>query len=185
MKTEEYVKYFDEIIQGKVNISPYDNPDYVHFTKLNQHRYARWMKTGALTENCKHILNNLTAHQEWILITEPWCGDAAHSVPFIGLMAEQSASITLRLQLRDAEDSCIHQYLTNGAKSIPKLIVRDQNGNDLFTWGPRPAACQEIYASMKEAGADMDTLKTSLQEWYNADKGYSLQQEIGALLLQC
>ena len=70
-------------------------------------------------------------------VTEPmrWgrlflCGDAAHIVPIIYLMSRLNNNITLRIQLRDS-GSEIEKYLTNGTKSIPMLIVRDENNKDL------------------------------------------------------
>ena len=86
--------------------------------------------------------------------------------------------VTYELQLRDAEPFLINSYLTNGGKSIPKLIARNEDGTDLFTWGPRPAAAQALMDRLKKEGADFETIKTGLQNWYNADKGRSLQGEL-------
>src|SRR5690606_37230624 len=104
----------------------------------------------------------------WFVITEPWCGDAAHSVPFIQLAAQLNPLITVEYELRDSEPFRINDYLTGGSKSIPKLIIRDDQGNDLATWGPRPVECQKLFDQLKIDQADFETQKTSLQHWYNA-----------------
>jgi hypothetical protein len=69
-------------------------------------------------------------------------------------------------------------YLTNGTKSIPKLIVRDEAGNDLLTYGPRPKATQQLVNRLKAANVDYETLNTEVQNWYNKDKGVELQKEL-------
>jgi hypothetical protein len=117
------------------------------------------------------------------MITEPWCGDAAHSIPFLAAIAEQSPKITYEIQLRDSDPFLINNYLTHGGKSIPKLIVRDLLGTDLFTWGPRPAASQELFNLLKSNGAQYDEITVKLQAWYNADKGQSIQKELLTLIV--
>lgn len=182
MTATEYLAYFDDILNGNVVEEPYNNPDYLHYTNLNHSRQQRWFKHGVLSDELINLLSTINEKQHWILITEPWCGDAAHSVPFLFKMAEANEYIELEVQLRDAEDSLIDNYLTNGSKSIPKLIARDAKGNDLFTWGPRPVECQEVFSALQAENVDFEALKTGLQKWYNEDKGGSLQQEISSLL---
>jgi hypothetical protein len=74
-------------------------------------------------------------------------------------------------------------YLTNGGRSIPKLIVRDAKGNDLFTWGPRPKEAQNIHLrQMNDENMSKEEKKIELQNWYNKDKGESTQEELLELL---
>lgn len=142
----------------------------------------RWLKTGQLSDELKAVINNINAPQHWLIITEPWCGDAAHSVPFLEMISKLNPLISTSYELRDSEPFSINHYLTNGGKSIPKLVIRDTEGSDLATWGPRPAACQEIYSRLTEEKADFEKVKTELQIWYNADKGKGVQQELTELI---
>lgn len=182
MTVEAYNQYFEQLLQTEHPSAPYDNPDYMNYTKLNHSRSKRWLKHGELLEETKDLVQAIKTQQTWVLITEPWCGDAAHNVPFIELMAALNpAYISLHIQLRDS-DSEIDQYLTNGGKSIPKLIIRDEHGRDLAVWGPRPDDCQKVFNQLKVEGADFERQKIELQNWYNANKGVSLQHEINRLL---
>ena len=115
------------------------------------------------------------------MITEPWCGDASHIVPFIQMMAELNPLIHVDYELRDAEPNRINEYLTNGSKAIPKLIIRNGEGKDLATWGPRPAECQVLYKELHESKAPFEEVKIALQNWYNEHNGVEIQQEITAL----
>lgn len=97
------------------------------------------------------------------------------------MLAALNPQINLTLQNRDAPGSEIENYLTNGGRSVPKLIVR-QNGKDLFTWGPRSKEAQETHLnSVKDANMTFEDKKAALQNWYNKDKGQSMQIELYSL----
>lgn len=183
MKTiQEYLDQFDEILNGNSANSVYDKKEYLDYVQMNQRRMKRWYKTGKLnTELCDHI-EQQTEPQQWIIITEPWCGDAAHSVPFLHRLAMVNPTIELWIQNRDSEESEIDRYLTNGGKSIPKLIVRNAANEDLFTWGPRPKACQEIVNRQKTSNKPFEEKLMELQTWYNNDNGRSIQEELLEIL---
>lgn len=181
MTWTDYLQHFEKILSGTWTEDPYNDPHFMEYTRLNHSRMNRWLKTGKLNTDVMEQLQRIDRAQRWILITEPWCGDAAHSVPFMQLMAQQNQHIQFEIQLRDS-GSEIDKYLTNGAKSVPVLIIRDEDGKDLAVWGPRPKAAQQLFQDMKEAGLPVDDQKVRLQQWYNDDKGNSMQQEFVSIL---
>lgn len=178
MDFQSYLDVFQEIITEKKPRVPYDQPMYMDYTKLNWSRSNRWLKKGVLFQDLVDFIKTLKEPMQWIVITEPWCGDAAHTVPFIHLLSQVNPLISVQYELRDSDPFRINQYLTKGSKSIPVLIVRNSKGEDLFVWGPRPETCQEIYQNLNDQNADFETIKLALQQWYNADKGISFQQEL-------
>jgi hypothetical protein len=182
MNFQEYLHYFEHVLSNETPVAPYDNPDYFNYTKLNWARMNRWLKTAEVSEDVKAVMQTVKEPQQWTVITEPWCGDAAHIVPFIHLIALLNPLVTVHYELRDAEPFRINSYLTNGGKSIPKLIVKNAEGIDLAVWGPRPAKCQLVYASFMAQKAEFETVKTELQNWYNHDKGVEIQKELAELL---
>jgi hypothetical protein len=98
------------------------------------------------------------------------------------MAARKNPLITIDYELRDSEPFRITGYLTNGGKAIPKLIIRDAEGNDLAVWGPRPERCQALFYGLKAANADAETQKIALQNWYNENDGKDIQAELTALL---
>jgi len=181
MNIEEYKNLFDEILTGKLTTAPYNNKSYLNYVKLNHSRMKRWRKKGILNPELEKAIKEIKSPQKWVLITEPWCGDAANSIPYIEKIAKLTPHITLEVQLRDS-DSEIDNYLTNGGKSIPKLITRDCHENDIFSWGPRPAEAQALVIKQKESDASLDEKHTEILHWYKDDKGASIQRELLALL---
>jgi glutaredoxin-related protein len=155
--------------------------NYQHYIPLNKSRFARNLKQGVITKELTEVIRSINEKQDWIIITEPWCGDAAQIVPYLFKMAELNPLIKVVVQLRDS-NSEIDSYLSHGKMSIPKLIVRNQEGIDLFVWGPRPQELETIYLELKNKNENIDDVKTILQKWYNEDKGQSLQLELLELL---
>tara|TARA_R110002111_G_scaffold67941_1_gene110533 strand:+ start:196 stop:795 length:600 start_codon:yes stop_codon:yes gene_type:complete len=173
-----YIERFDDLLNSEVPPAPYDNPAYLDYLKLNRSRQKRWLKTGQIHERLKQVVSKIKSPQVWSIITEPWCGDAAHSVPFLKLIADLNPLISLKIVWRDTPPLMIEDYLTNGGKSVPKLVIRDDKERDLAVWGPRPEECQAIYLDLKEKDAEFEEIKVTLQNWYNKDKGHSLQNEM-------
>jgi hypothetical protein len=177
MTFDEYFQQFDEILTGKITRSPYDSPEFMEYVKLNFSRLKRWLKTGDLLPELEFKIKQISEKQTWVLITEHWCGDAAHILPFLELLSKTNNNIELKIQLRD-ENSEIDSYLTNETKSIPILIIRNNKGEDLFVWGPRPKAAQDYFIELKISDLTKVEQKMELQNWYNNDKGKSLQFEL-------
>ena len=181
MTYDKYNSLFDQILGSDQPLAPYDQTDYFKYVGLNKKRQERWDKNGLISDALKTTMSEINSPQKWVLITEPWCGDAAHSVPFISKIAETNPNIELEIQLRDS-GSEIDNYLTNGGKSIPILVVRNENSEDLFVWGPRPNDAQNVHLANLDTDKSMEEKKVELQKWYNQDKGQELQKEILALL---
>lgn len=181
MNLEEYRHLFKDILSGDNNTAPYDKESYLNYVKLNNSRMRRWTKQGLIEPKLAAAIQAIDQPQKWVLITEPWCGDAANSIPYIEKMAALNPKITVEVQLRDSESE-IDNYLTNGGKSIPKLIARDADGNDLFTWGPRPTEAQALVQKQKESDASTDEKYGEILHWYKEDKGASIQSELLELL---
>ena len=175
---EQYIAYFIQLLTSENPPAPYDNEAYMNYVTLNNSRQERWLKKGKLNEELVAKIKAIDTPQTWYVITEPWCGDASHSVPFFYLLAKENPLIEFKIVLRDTAPFMIENYLTNGGKSIPKVVIKNEKDEDLFVWGPRPKAAQELYLSMKNANLPFEEQKIKLQQWYNKDKGVSLQNEM-------
>ena len=179
---EAYIQRFEDILSGTFTNEIYAKEAYRDYVKMNFSRMNRWLKNIEIDADLKNKLSSIGETQNWYLITEPWCGDAAHSVPLIYLMSQLNDNINLHLVLRDDNHDFIDQYLTNGGRSIPKLVARSAEGEDVFVWGPRPKDLAVIHAKLKSENADFDNINKTLQTWYNHNKGVGIQQEFNGIL---
>lgn len=184
MTYHEYRVLIDDLITQDKSTGDEQSDFLFEFTKLNQQRMKRLDKTQELVPNIIAEIQGITKKQYWFLLTESWCGDAAQGVPILNKMAQLNSYIDLRIVLRDANDELMQNYLTNGGRSIPKLVVfSDDLENELFTWGPRPATAQvEVKRLLEENGGFNEKVKEAIQIWYNKDKGISMQNEMIQLL---
>lgn len=156
---------------------------YLHYTDLNTGRMDKWDKRYEVSEAFKAKLDEMDHREKWVVLTEGWCGDAAHSVPVMAKIAAYSAQIELELVLRDENLDLMDQHLTNGGRSIPKLIrYNAETGEELGEWGPRPAAAQAIFTEGKAAGLEKHDINVQLQKWYARDRGATIEQELHEML---
>ncbi|MBF6641731.1 thioredoxin family protein [Flavobacterium sp. J49] len=155
-----------------------------HYSELNETRMNRLEKTIKITDEFTEILKQLKREYIWLVVSEGWCGDAAQLVPIFHKMAELSPKIDFRIVFRDENDDLMNLFLTNGARSIPKLIILDKNTLEVLgDFGPRPQGAKQLILDYKaEHGIVDETAKTNLQLWYLHDKGLSTQQEIMDLI---
>jgi hypothetical protein len=119
----------------------------------------------------------------WILLTEGWCGDAAFCVPVIAALANAfPKKIRLRLFLRDSNLDLIDAHLTNGGRSIPKLVVLNEELKEIAGWGPRPAGLQTLMNDWKNKGFQLKEIIPRVHEWYYTDDTKSTQEELAAMI---
>ena len=154
------------------------------YTQLNVQRMHRLDKVVWLNEALQEQIAALTTSWLWVVLTEAWCGDAAQSIPVMAKIADASPLITLKLLLRDEHPDVMNAYLTNGSRSIPKLICVTEDLQELGTWGPRPVQAQKLMTDFKAQYPEQDyqALAKEMQLWYARDKTQSIQQEFTALL---
>ncbi len=155
--------------------------EYQPYLELNEVRFKRITKTFTPSAAFISSVQAIKNPNHWIIITEPWCGDAAQSVPLLLKFIEKIPNASYTLELRD-QSSLIETYLSNGGKGIPKVIVRDEHGSDLFVWGPRTEAAQYLFNELKAEGVELKVLHESLHAWYAKDHGQSLESELMVLI---
>ena len=179
-KTYTYQKYrtlvSDLLSEGKAT-GPEQSAALTNYSLLNDKRMKRLDKTIKITEETKAQFKT-AKKQTWLVITEGWCGDAAQNLPVLDKMAALNENINLKLVLRDENLELMDLFLTNGGRSIPKLIALDNDNNVINTWGPRPTVATKMVAAYKAENGALDAqFKQDLQVWYNKDKGISTQED--------
>ncbi len=180
----EYRKLVEDLVIQNSTTGNEKTEALAEYTKLNDRRMKRWDKTLKISEESEKVFSQNYKNMTWLVITESWCGDAAHVIPVINKVAELNDNIDLRLVLRDENDDLMNAYLTNGGKAIPKLIAIDkQTGRVINTFGPRPSEATKLVDEYKlEHGSLTPEFKQDLQMWYNKDKGQSTISDLEKLL---
>jgi len=181
---EQFVEKTQKLVD-QTDVSKLDDEaKFIHeYTVLNLRRMSRVLKTHAVEENLASKLKAYTSKQHWMLITEGWCGDSAQSSPEFYKMSLLNQNIDLRIVERDSFPEVMDLYLTNGKKSIPILVVFDENWNQLFRWGARPAELQTRVDELLASNTPKEVWMEEIHLWYAKNRGKELYKELNSLLL--
>ena len=181
---QEYRTIVTQLVEQNSTSGNDTSEAMVNYTMLNDRRMKRWDKTIKVSDEVKERVSNFKGDITWLVLTESWCGDAAHVVPAINKIAELSDNIDLKLVFRDENEKLMNQFLTNGSKSIPKLIMVDNLSDEVInTFGPRPSKATQLVNDFKaKHGTLTPEFKEELQHWYNTDKGLSTINDLLNLL---
>ena len=181
---EEYKSLVIDLGKEGKSTGPVQNESLANYTKLNNQRMKRLDKQTRLSEEALNVAEKIDKDFTWLVLTESWCGDAAQTLPVINKFSEVNKNIDLKVVLRDENEELMSQFLTNGSKSIPKLIVIENESKKVVSsWGPRTEKATRMIQEYKEKHGKIDeTIKKDLQVFYNQDKGKQIEKEMISLL---
>ena len=190
---EGYRAMIDQLFAENKTTGSNHSEAMLNYTKMNLSRMNRLDKKAKLTSVTLEKIAQIDEPTTWLVISEGWCGDAAQIVPVLNKMAESNDLIDLKFILRDQHLDIMDAFLTNGGRSIPKiLILNSATGEVLNTWGPRPAEMQAMMMDAKAKGLAVDdpnlkkeiSLESAkqLHLWYAKDKTMTTQKEFMELV---
>lgn len=183
MTYNEYRQLLDSLIKINQTTGTNHSDDYLHYAKMNIQRMNRLDKTVKIDPMLAEKISRLKANYVWLILTEGWCGDAAQIMPVVNKMAELNPAIQLLVLLRDENLDIMDNYLTNGGRAIPKVILLEAATlNELANWGPRPKAAHELYWQLKNENMPYSELSLQLHTWYAKDKTQAIQSEFSEII---
>jgi len=127
----EYRNHVTKLLADGLATGATQSEDLTHYTTLNEVRMNRLDKTVVIPDEIVDKLKNLDKDYTLLVISEGWCGDAAQIVPVINKMNQVTDKLNLRIVLRDDNAELMDEYLTNGGRSIPKLVLVDKDTLDV------------------------------------------------------
>jgi hypothetical protein len=164
-----YDEYRTHWREQKAQSVPGADPDarkMLHYLKYNWERQAHVHDEYTPSDDLRAAVDAVEAPQTWMVLTEPWCGDSAFLLPIIAEAAALNDTVSLRILLRDDHLDVMDQYLTDGSRSIPKLVAFDNDGTELFTWGPRPDGARQRFEELREQYDDKEAMIGDFIEYY-------------------
>lgn len=183
MSYEQYLQLTQDLLKENRTTGNNHSPAMLEYTRLNDRRMKRLNKTVVLDQLLVDKLKRIDTPWIWLVLTEAWCGDAAQNIPVLAKMAEQNDNIELKLILRDENPEVMDAYLTEGGRSIPKLVCLTPGLDEIGTWGPRPEPVQQMVREFKkEEDGDYKVFVEKVQLWYAKDKTMTMQTEMMPLL---
>ncbi|WP_194774251.1 thioredoxin family protein [Pararhodonellum marinum] len=187
-KALDYTQYktliYNLLAEGRTTGSNHSEA-MLGYTFINLQRMSRWDKTAKVSIEAQAQVQQIREKQTWLILTEAWCGDAAQNIPYLVKLAGSNPLIKVKFILRDENPDLMEAFLTNGTRSIPKLVaIREKDLSVAFTWGPRPQLLQEKYQVYKANPELMEkkAFAESVHLWYAKNKNQALEAEFLNLL---
>lgn len=179
MTFEAYIELIEDLLSKGRTTGPKQNDALIKYSEQNLFRMKRHYKHDPLLPELETLMTEWTRPLLLVVLSEAWCGDAAHSLGGIVRFCELSDDISIRILLRDENLDLMDAYLTNGSRSIPIVIFYDpETMQEVAVWGPRPKHAQDMYYDFKRIGNGSRTdFDNRLHLWYGRDNNKTLQRE--------
>jgi hypothetical protein len=120
-------------------------------------------------------------HWHLLVLSEDWCGDAVNTVPVIAKLVALSPNLELRVLPRDENLDLMDAHLTGTSRSIPIVILLDEEYRERAWWGPRPTALQHSVSGEWRVLEKASRYREA-RTWYARDRGRTTLEEVVSML---
>lgn len=115
----------------------------------NRDRFEDNERTVTLPADDVAFFQSLPHPLNVLILAEDWCGDVINNVPVLGRLNEATGQLNMRIFLRDQNLDIMDQYLNKGQfRSIPAIVLFDNDFRELGLWIERPALINELRAKI-------------------------------------
>lgn len=117
-----------------------------------------------------------------LALSEDWCGDAVNLLPLVAALAAATPGLDLRVLGRDSNPDLMDAHLTQGtSRSIPVVILFDDDFVERGWWGPRPGPLQ-TWVRGEGALLSSEDRYREIRRWYARDRGRTTWAELTELI---
>ncbi len=179
---DEYRAHWRERKEKSPDGKEPDERKMIHYLNYNWERQGHVHNNYGPSEDLRAAVGSIAEPQRWMVLTEPWCGDSAFLLPVIAEAGAINEDVTLRILLRDDNLDIMDQYLTEGSRSIPKLVAFGPDDRERFTWGPRPDAAQQQFEELRGEYEDKHEMIAEFIEHYEEGGWREADAELAAVI---
>ena len=148
-------------------------PAYLESVTKHAELWQAMYRTAVAPADAAERLKLASDEVRLLVLSEDWCSDCFSAVPLIARLAE-AAGVDLRVLGRDANLDFMDAHLSSGTRSIPVVLVLDDDFHVRAWWGPRPAVLQRWYRN-EPPSAERSRRKRA---WYARDRGRTVLAEV-------
>jgi Thioredoxin len=146
--------------------------------KKNSPLWDALYKRAAVPILIRERADKLRRKWHLLVISEDWCGDSLNTLPVVARLTDAVSSIDMRIIGRDANPDLMNAHLTGGkSKSIPAIMVLDEDYIEHGWWGPRPGPLQE-WVTLHGLAQPKDERYREIRAWYARDHGVAALTEL-------
>lgn len=160
-------------------------PTFDGFVDAAQQNKELWTTTYRLArvpDSFVARVGALPARLHLLVLNEDWCGDSVNTLPAIAkLVSLVPEKVDLRVVGRDVNSDLMDSHLTGTSRSIPVVIVLDDNYVERGWWGPRPKELQAWAVGPGKALEKADRYR-EIRRWYARDRALTTLEELVTLM---
>jgi Thioredoxin len=160
-------------------------PTFDAFVNSAQQNKALWetmFRLARVPQSFVDRVRALPGRRHLLVLNEDWCGDAVNTVPSIAkLVSLAPDNVDLRVLGRDANPDLMDAHLTGTSRSIPVVILLDEDYVERGWWGPRPT---ELQTWVLGPGRALDKAERyrEIRRWYARDRALSTLEEVVGMI---
>jgi len=159
-------------------------PTFSEFLEKVRNRRDLWHQIYARARVPDELLERaraLPGRWRLLALAEDWCGDGTGTLPFLARLAEAVPNLEMKVLSRDENPDLMNAHLSNGKRSMPVVMVLDEEYREVGWWGSRPSPLQELFDAELH-GLPKEDRFARLRAWYARDRGRTTLDEILALI---
>lgn len=151
--------------------------EFLKETRESEHPWQDFHHRARVPEEVLSRFRGLTGRWHFLVLCEPWCGDGANTLPYLARVVEAIPALEMRVLPRDENPKLMDARLTNGNRSIPVVMILDEDFREVGWWGPRPTPLQEFFLREIRPLPKEDRYPR-VRAWYARDRGRTALDEI-------
>lgn len=150
---------------------------FLEAAEKNKTLWTEIYRRAQLPKEIVRTAKALKKRWSFLVLAEDWCGDAINSMPYLARLVEQVPSLELRLLSREENLDLMDAHLTGQSRSIPVVMILDEDYREVAWWGPRPTPLQEWFMrELRPLPKEQRLRKT--RAWYIRDRGKTTLLEL-------
>lgn len=152
-------------------------PAYLETVEKNRDLWHGVYDRVRLPQDLVDVATECPGKWRLLALTADWCGDAVNTLPVVARFTE-AVGWDMRVLDRDENPDLMDEHLTEGrSRSIPVVIVYDDEFGEVGWWGPRPSELQRWVVSDGQA-LESDERYKKVRRWYAQDRGRTAVSEL-------
>ena len=155
--------------------------EYLEGVRANRDLWHQIHRRARIPQDILERARSLPGRWNLLVMTEDWCGDAVHSVPYVARLAEAVPQLSMRVIGREDNPDLMDGHLTNGTRSIPVVMILDETFREVAWWGPRPRPFREFFQRELKHLPCGDRFP-GMRAWYAKDRGRAVLGELLATI---
>ena len=159
-------------------VAAMDFSSYLESVEKNRELWHEIYSRASVVPELVSEARGIAGRWHLLALSEDWCGDAVNLLPVLARLTEEVPEFDLRVLSRDENPDLMDAHLTDGrSRSIPVVLLLDEEFIERGWWGPRPEPIQEWFVKEGWAMPSVERNKR-VRRYYARDKGKTMVREL-------